>query len=215
MTPLSRASVSLVLVVTMLFQAGCAETRDGRKTQAQGTAIGAVGGALLGVAIGAATGNRDNIGRYAVAGAAAGGAAGFAYGTVVARRKAKYARAEDWLDQEIALAHSANNRAHAYNRSLRQRVSTLDRQIANARASKNRQELARLKTQVSQTRQAAARQNLAEEKAAEDQQYVLSDSKARGADNYSEYKREASGFREAKAERGEIMGRLSNLDNSL
>ena len=39
--------VSAVTLIT--FLSGCAATEDGRKTQAQGTAIGAAGGAALGV----------------------------------------------------------------------------------------------------------------------------------------------------------------------
>ena len=62
--------VSLLLVIALGFNAGCATTKDGRKTQAQGTAIGVVGGALLGAALGLATGNRNNIARFAIAGAA-------------------------------------------------------------------------------------------------------------------------------------------------
>jgi len=212
MKPHSSLAVSLLLVVATLFNTGCAETRDGRKTQAQGTAIGAAGGAILGALVGVASGNRRNVGGYAAAGAVAGGAAGFAYGTVVAKRKARYARAEQWLDQEIALARRANNRAYAYNSSLKSRLANLQARAKAARTAGNR---AAVKSEIAQLQRGAAQQARSEAQTETDVKAVLGDSQARSANNYGSYQKEANAFHKAKSERGELLDRLASLDNSL
>lgn len=214
-SPASSACICLLLIAALLFQTGCATTADGRKTQAQGTAIGAVGGAILGGLLGAATGNRDNIARFAIAGAAAGGAAGFAYGTAVAKRKAQYVKAEDWLDAEIGLARQANKRAYAYNTSLRRRVAALETRIAAARRAGNRTALRTAKAEITQIRNEATRQGNSEAQTARDAKVVLGDAKARTAANYSAFRTEANNLDKAQAERGQLLGRLATLNNSL
>lgn len=208
-------SVSVLLVTAMFFQSGCASTADGRTTQAQGTAIGAIGGALLGAALGAATGNTRNIAAFAAGGAVAGGTAGFIYGTAVAKRKAKYARAELWLDQEIALARQANGRAYAYNASLKKRIATLDARIRVARSSGDKGALRTAKAEIRQIQNQAGEQSKSEAQAASDVKEVLADPQAKSAANYSSYRSEANSFNQARAERGQLLGRLASLDNSL
>jgi len=211
----SSIIVSLLLVIVLGFNAGCATTADGRKTQAQGTAIGAVGGALLGAALGLATGNRNNIASFAIAGAALGGAAGYAYGTEVAKRKARYARTEDWLDQEIALARRSNANAYAYNARLRQRVADLNRRVAAAKAAGNRNELRALKGQITIVSQEVAQENKQETQANNDQKAILGDQSARKSANFAAYQRESEKFNSAKAERGQLVNRLAGLENSV
>lgn len=215
MKGITSTAVSFLLIIATLFESGCATTPDGRTTQIQGTAIGAIGGALLGAALGAATGNRDNISRFALAGAAAGGVAGYAYGTAVAKRKARYARAEDWLNQEIVLARQANHHAYVYNGTLRQRVASLSRQVAAAKAAHNRTALHSLKSQIAQISNEAKAEDQKQAGATQDQKVILGDAQARRASNFSSYQKEANSFNQAKAERGQLVGRLASLDNSL
>lgn len=117
--------VSLALVVSMLFSS-CAATADGRLTQAQGTGGGAAAGAILGALLGAATGNYNSIGQMAAIGAVTGAAAGFAYGTQVAKKKASYAKQEDFLDYAIAQAEQSNAEAVATNQKLLSEVQALE-----------------------------------------------------------------------------------------
>ena len=69
--------LALVLVTSLLVLplAGCESTRTG-----QGTGIGALLGGLLGAGVAIATGHRDQVGKYALAGAAVGAAVGYAIG---------------------------------------------------------------------------------------------------------------------------------------
>jgi uncharacterized membrane protein len=91
---------------------------DQTATKAQGTLLGAVVGGL----IGAATGDTKG----ALIGASLGAGLGYLAGNEVAKRKAQYARAEDFLDAEIAQATEMNREAVAYNAGLRQQIAGLD-----------------------------------------------------------------------------------------
>lgn len=215
MKPLFSLSVSLLLILATVFNAGCANTADGRKTQAQGTGLGMLGGAALGALAGLATGNRSNVATFAAAGAVVGGAAGFAYGTAVAKRKARYARAEQWLDQEIVLARKANSRAYAYNSTLKSRIAALQARAAAAQRARNKSQARAVKAEIAQLQKAAAGQAQTEAQTEKDVKEVTGDAKARSASNYSAYQKEANAFRSAKSERGQLLGRLASLDNSL
>lgn len=125
---------SLMLVMSLLFSS-CATTKDGRVTQAQGTGGGAVLGALLGAALGAATGDYNSIAKYAAIGAAAGAVAGFAYGTNVAKKKASYAKQEDFLDFAIAQADKDNQVAVKKNQQLLAEVEKLESQYGKLAAA--------------------------------------------------------------------------------
>ena len=61
----------------------------------------------------------------AAVGAGVGGAAGFAYGSHVAKEKAKYASQEDWLDACIASAEKVNRENRAYNAALEKEIQAL------------------------------------------------------------------------------------------
>lgn len=126
----------IILIVLITALAGCATTDDGKRTQAEGTAVGAGGGALVGALLGAAIGGNSSSALLGAAiGAAAGGAAGYAYGTHVASQKEKYASEEDWLDQCIASARKVNQETAAYNQSLADQLKTLDAETARLAAA--------------------------------------------------------------------------------
>jgi hypothetical protein len=122
--------VSGVVVATLL--GGCVTTGgperpdtvatsegdDQTATKVQGTLLGAVVGGL----IGAATGDRQG----ALIGATLGAGLGYLAGNEVAKRKAQYVRAEDFLDAEIAQASEMNREAVAYNATLRDQIVALD-----------------------------------------------------------------------------------------
>ncbi len=209
--PFLNSFVSLSLLVALpsssLLLSGCANTSDGRTTQAQGAGIGALGGAALGYLVGGQKG--------AAVGALVGGAAGFAYGSNVAKRKAKYAKTEQWLDQEIALAHQANASAYAYNRTLKGRIAALEQKIQMARAAKNRQMLASLKSEISQISQETQRFDMSQKQSAMDVKDVLKDAGAHSATNFHSFEKEAAAFDEAAAERGRLSGRLASLRDSI
>jgi hypothetical protein len=118
------------LQFTTTFLTACSATRDGRETQAGGTAIGAVTGAAIGAGLGALS--RRNIGQMAAAGAAVGAAAGYAWGSDVAKRKAKYASDEAWLESEIDFVRTERKKALATNRALRLRLSKLSKKVTQS-----------------------------------------------------------------------------------
>ena len=71
-----RWSVAISAVVLAAMFAGCAETQEGRTTQAQGAGLGALMGAALGAGLGAAAGGGRGAAIGAATGAAIGGATG-------------------------------------------------------------------------------------------------------------------------------------------
>lgn len=209
--PVLNKLVSLSLLVALpsssLLLTGCANTADGRTTQAQGAGIGALGGAALGYLVGGQRG--------AAIGALVGGAAGFAYGSDVAKRKAKYARAEQWLNEEIAIAHQANAKAYAYNRNLKARIAVLERRIQVARASQNKAMLSSLKSEVSQISDETRRFAESQKKTNVEIREVMRNADANSASNFKSFEREASAFEMNGAETGRLSGRVANLRNSL
>ncbi|HEX8296000.1 MAG TPA: hypothetical protein VF593_06840 [Chthoniobacteraceae bacterium] len=205
------SSVSAVMVV--VFGLGCAATPDGRKTQAQGTAIGAVLGALAGGAIGYATGGRDGIARGAVVGGAAGGVAGFAYGTHVARMKAKYASREAWLDDCIASARRVNSNAYAYSRTLEGRIAQLQTRTRRVAASGNKSQARALKREIAALKVEANGKSSEVQKEVTAQQGALSE--GRGADNHSGLSKEVNSLQQTKGTLGRQVNRLAGLENQL
>jgi uncharacterized membrane protein len=119
--------VSGVLVAALL--SGCVATGgperpdsaasdDQTATRVQGSLLGALVGGLIGAAAGD--------GKGALIGAAVGAGVGYLAGNEVAKRKAQYAREEDFLDAEIAQAEALNREAVAYNDRLRGQIASLD-----------------------------------------------------------------------------------------
>ncbi len=116
---------SLAAAASLLLSS-CADTQDGRVTQAQGAGTGAAAGAIFGALLGAATGNYSSIGQAALIGAGVGAVGGFVYGTEVAKKKASYAKQEDFLNYAIAQAEQSNAEAVASNQKLLAEVSSLE-----------------------------------------------------------------------------------------
>ncbi len=204
-------SVSAAMVLVM--GAGCAATPDGRKTQAQGTAIGAVLGAVVGGAVGYAAGGRSGLARGAAIGAGAGGIAGFAYGTHVARKKAAYASREAWLDACIASAHRVNSNAYAYSRSLEGRIARLESRARAARTTRNKSESRAIKREIATIKVEAKQKTVVVQKEIGDQQTAVSE--GRGARNYGGLQREVNSLQETKGTLGKQVNRLAGLENQL
>lgn len=204
-------SVSAALLLVM--GSGCATTADGRKTQAQGTAIGAVLGAVVGGAVGYAAGGRDGLGRGAAIGAGAGAVAGFAYGTHVAKRKAEYASREAWLDACIASAHRVNSNAYTYSRSLETRIARLESRARAARTSRNKAEARAIKSEIASIKAETKQKTVVVDKELGDQQQAMSE--GRGANNYGELRSEVNTLQETKGKMGRQINRLAGLENQL
>lgn len=92
---------------------------DSERTKSEGALTGAAGGALLGAIFGSSKKRTRNI----ILGTVVGGAAGYAYGTHVAKEKAKYAKEEDWLDACVVSAKKVNNETRAYNVQLSREIT--------------------------------------------------------------------------------------------
>ena len=201
-------AASLITLVSFGIS-GCADTADGRKTQGQGTAGGA--------ALGALTGFLTSGGSWqgAVTGAVAGGTAGYVYGTNVAARKKKYATAEAWLNQEIALANQANARAIAYNQSLKRRLAAIEGRVGAAKAANNQGELRKLKAEVASIQGDAQKQAASESGYEKDQAQVLGDATAKGSSNYAQYRKASQAWNSAKAERTQLVGQAAKVGASI
>jgi phage tail tape-measure protein len=125
----------VIVALLAFFVSGCATTgqkkpetesdkeleSDQKRTKIEGAAIGALAGGLLGVALGG-----DSKVAGALIGAAVGAGAGYLVGNEVAKRKAKYASEEDFLDAEIETATEFNQTAREYNEALRVQIAELD-----------------------------------------------------------------------------------------
>jgi hypothetical protein len=201
-------AASFVSLVSFTIS-GCAATPDGQKTQAQGTAGGA--------ALGALTGFLTSGGSWqgAVTGAIAGGTAGFAYGSAVAARKAKYASAEAWLNQEIAIANQANARAVAYNQSLKRRLAAVEGRVSAAKAANDKNALRQLKSEVGQIQTEAKQQAKSDAAYEKDQNGILADAKAKSSSNYGQYRQASQSWNNAKSERTQLVGQVAKVGASI
>jgi len=164
----------------------CASTPDGRKTQGQGTAIGAGAGALVGGLLGGKEG--------ALWGAGIGAAGGFAYGTHVANKKAQYKSTEAWLDACIAQAESKRKAAVAYNGKLDRRLGQLQREVRAAAAARDKAKLASLKREIATERKAAQDQATAFGKEAEMQRSAIKQAGGEGSSRLSSLRQSTSGI---------------------
>lgn len=125
---------------------GCAGMDDGTRTRAEGAGAGAIIGAGAGALIGQLAGGRP--GRGAAIGAGIGALGGLAVGDHVARKKARYATEEAWLDACIAHAAQVNQEVRAYNQSLTNQIAQLERDIAAAQAARDARRLRDLQAAV-------------------------------------------------------------------
>lgn len=205
---------TIVAVITLTaFFAGCADTKEGRKTQGQGTALGTVGGAALGALLGYATGGAQGAARGAIAGGAIGAAAGFAYGTHVAHQKAKYATTELWLDQCIASAHEANHKAYAYNQSLSQKIAALDARSKAAVAAKNKSEIRKIKGEIAGLKKEATVQSQQVDNELDAQKGASDDQASHTAANHKAYEKELGELRQTKAGISKNINHLASLES--
>lgn len=201
-------AASFVSLISLAIS-GCAETADGRKTQGQGT----VGGALLGAGLGFLTSGGSWQG--AAAGAVTGGTAGFVYGSQVAARKARYASAEAWLNEEIALANQSNSRAIAYNQSLSRRLAGIEGRVNAAKAANDQRSLHKLKSEVASIQVEAKKQAASEAGYEKDQAEVLGDAKAKSSSNYAQYRKASQSWNDAKSERATLVGQAARVGSSI
>ena len=123
---MNRATHITLASLVAVSLVGCASDQpmdDQTQTKVEGTAIGT----LLGAAIGGAIGGRDG----AAIGAAIGAGAGYLVANEVAKRKAKYANEEDFLDGEIQYVAEYNENARKYNERLAGEIRDLEKSIAS------------------------------------------------------------------------------------
>jgi hypothetical protein len=213
MNLIRRWSGFISAVVALALLAGCAETEEGRTTQAQGAGLGALLGAAVGAGIGAAAGGGRGAAIGAATGALVGGTAGFAYGTHVANQKAKYARAEDWLDACIASARGYRRHAYAVNQKLSTRIAALEKRSKAARASHDKAAVTQIRSEIATLRQEARAESKTLDSEVAAQHNALQDSSARSSSKYGELKQSVSELESTKAQLGENQSRLAALEN--
>jgi hypothetical protein len=213
MNLIRRWSVFVSALVTLAMLASCAETREGRTTQAQGTGLGALLGAAVGAGLGAAAGGGRGAAIGAAAGAVAGGTAGFVYGTHVANQKAKYARAEDWLNACIASARGYRRHAYAVNQKISSRLAALEKRSKAAVASRDKAAVTQIRTEIAGLKREANAESKNVDGEVAAQQNALQDSSARSSGKYGELKDSVGSLKETRAELGQTVSRLAALEN--
>ncbi|HYR59622.1 MAG TPA: hypothetical protein VEO95_13370, partial [Chthoniobacteraceae bacterium] len=182
---------------------------------AQGTVLGALAGAVVGGAIGYAAGGRSGLARGAAIGAGAGAVSGFAYGTHVARMKAKYASAESWLDACIVQARKVNGNAYAYSRSLEGRVARLESRKRAARMAHNKTEARAIAQEATVLKKEASTKVVVVDKEIAEQHRAVSDSDSQRAKNYGGLKTEVNSLEQTKGTLGRQISRLAGLENQI
>lgn len=208
-----KCPAPLALALTVSLLAGCADSDDGRNTQAQGTAAGAVLGGAVGAALGYAIGGGEGAARGAVAGAAVGAVEGFAYGSHVAAKKEAYRDSEDWLDACLVSAREYRQHTYAYNRTLKTRIAALESRRRSAVAAHDRAALGRIHQEAGDLRrQSASEYRVAEEEVAS-QRNALRDGSLRNSPKAGELRGEVDGLNQNKAQLGQNMSRLASLEN--
>jgi gas vesicle protein len=213
MNLIRRWSVFVSAFVMLVMLASCAETQEGRTTQAQGTGIGALLGAAVGAGLGAAAGGGRGAATGAVAGALIGGSAGFVYGTHVANQKAKYARAEDWLNACIVSARAYRRHAYAVNQKISSRTASLQKRSRAAVASHDKAAVTQIHNEIASLKQEAKAESKNVDNEVAAQQNALQDSSARSSSRYGELKQSVGELRSTKAQLGENYSRLAALEN--
>ncbi len=199
----------LAALVPAFVLTGCT-TDDQFNTRAQGAGAGALVGAGLGALIGSLSGDA---GQGALIGAAAGGAMGLAYGDHVARKKARYASTEDYLDACIASARSVNADAYAYNRSLSNRIAALEREIRIAVGSGNRARMRQMRSEIASLEsEARAKVQVVNEEISIQRQVISSESSSA---NTSGLRSEVARLESTRSATNGNIRRLAALNNQL
>lgn len=135
-----RLLFSTVIIVSLTGCTNQPDMTDSQRTKAEGTGVGAIGGALLGSLFGGKKG--------AAWGAALGGVAGYAYGSHVANEKEKYARKEDWLNACISSAKKVNKNTRSYNAKLSREISKTKKLVSLYKQNKVSKEKVRAQKQL-------------------------------------------------------------------
>ncbi len=206
---------SVAALMLLVWVSGCETTAEGRKTQAQGTALGAVMGAVVGGAIGYAAGGRSGLVRGAAIGAGTGAVAGFAYGTHVARLKAKYASTEAWLDACISQARKVNGNAYSYSHSLEGRIARLESRKRAARVAHNKVEARAVAHEAAVLKTQAKTTVVTVDKEITEQHRAVSDNDGQRAKNIGNLKTEVNSLEQTKGTLGRQINRLAGLENQL
>lgn len=137
-------SVAALTAISMVTSCANIEN-DQTRTRTEGALAGSVIGALAGGIIGNQSGRAFE---GALIGGGIGALGGLAVGDHVARKKARYASQEEWLDACIARAEQVNANARAYNRGLQSKIANLESRYASAKASGNKSEMRSIKQAV-------------------------------------------------------------------
>jgi hypothetical protein len=192
---MSKIGKQMALCILIMFGLSqCATTEDGRLTQAQGTGMGAVGGALLGAGLGALTGNSEAVKKGALIGGAIGAAGGFSYGTHVANKKAQYKSTEEWLDACITNAEKKRTAAVAYNSRLNNEYARLQSEVKKAQMAGDKRKLSSLKRQIASERKAAEKEAVAFNKEAELQRGAIKEAGGKGGSRLRSLRTSTSGI---------------------
>ena len=213
MNVLRKFSAPIALVVTMSMLSACADTDDGRTTQAQGTGAGALLGAAVGAALGYAVGGGSGAARGAAAGAVFGAAQGFAYGSHVAAKKAAYRNTEDYLDACISSARKYRQHVYAYNQTLRGQIASLEQRSRAAVASRDRAKLGQIRGEIATLKKKSQSEYRIADEEVSAQRGALSDGGVKSSPKSSQLSSEVDGLQQNKAQLGQNISRLASLDN--
>jgi len=169
-------SIVTVALLLSLGLAGCANMSDTDRTRVEGSAVGAALGGLIGALVGDTEG--------AVIGALAGAGVGLIAGNEIAKRKARYASEEDFLEGEIASLQQMNQTARTYQGELARAIERLDRQTRRlqgdaAAGKKRRQELEQTREELAEAIRDNEKVLAALEKEYEVQQAILAEQQAK------------------------------------
>jgi hypothetical protein len=199
----------LAAMVPAVLLSGCTSD-DQFNTRAQGAGAGAVVGAGVGALLGSLSGDA---GRGALIGAAIGTAGGLAVGDHVARKKARYANTEAYLDACIASAQKVNADAYAYNRSLSNRIASLEREIRIAVGSGDRATMrAKKKEVLALQNEAQAQVKVVSEEISVQRQVITAES---GSSNVGGLRSEVTRLESARATTNSNIERLASLSNQV
>ena len=198
---------STAAVTALAFVTSCANIQnDQDRTRAEGTLAGGAIGALAGGIIGNQSGRAFE---GALIGAGIGALGGLAVGDHVARKKAKYASQEAWLDACIAQAERVNSNARSYNRSLQSKISNLESRYASAKSSGNKAEMRNIKHAVVALQQESREQTKVVDSEIKEQSSVVNQTGDSGLSS------RVTQLRSTRSSLGSSQERLADLGNQI
>jgi uncharacterized protein YcfJ len=198
---------STAAVTALAFVTSCANIQDDQtRTRTEGTLAGGAIGALAGGIIGHQSGRGFE---GALIGAGIGSLAGLAVGDHVARKKARYASQEAWLDACIAQAERVNSNARAFNRSLSSKISGLESRYASAKASGNKSEMRNIKQAVVVLQQESREQGKVVDTEIKEQSSVVNQTGSSGLSN------RVTQLRSTRSSLSSNQDRLADLGNQI